>query len=615
MSLPTVKQDHENPYPEALCTSTTRKRYRDPLVVFVIVLTVLLGLRSIYNSFAATSSTSIDNNDLDIQTVDTYDENQLQEVATLMEEIYTILAKTSFIPHDSIERGPHQINTTASPCKLDAADFRLMEILPYVNTSLSGHNFWLWGGSFIDFRKDRDLNVACDAGWVEDDFAYVMRPGIVHLTEGGWEDRDHYRTWKLQYDTRKHMIRVYEGEEWWPCYRHYSEFSPNLPYVSYGREHDLNDMPIFGGENTTGQLSVNRHSRDWREWTDAPTFLKRIRDAYLSRAWSPWETSETMDSRHQQNVLPSNKSSALLLKNGWPDQFDVDQFRSDFIRAQHKPSGRGWAEGAFREIKDHKDNPDDLFNIYYGKRKLRHYEDEPKDLETRNLTDGPSLWRNMLFGGSLRRKVGRQESDFEDAKQLIQRLCSNDVCVQEEDLILWEFRKLENTYTKAQLEPNATIMCEQRELHPDLLSRCISQLNLERYWLQLAYQQSRADAYAYCAQNNKHLLPPASFEGLASHWIAKYKSYIAEYDHVPAELDAWQERTGAPDSTVEFLRKEYDSAKAWDTRLNEGRIEEIVRSLAGSDGDEARLKLWNNLEFTDEPRSMDYLDDSEKVFY
>jgi hypothetical protein len=152
-------------------------------------------------------------------------------------------------------------------------------------------------------------------------------------------------------------------------------------------------------------------------------------------------------------------------------------------------------------------------------------------------------------------------------------------------------------------------------LHPDLLSRCISQLNLERYWLQLAYQQSRADAYAYCAQNSKHLLPPASFEGLASHWIAKYESYIAAYDHVPAELDAWQERTGAPDSTVEFLRKQYDSAKAWDTRLNEGRIEEIVRSLVGSDGDEARLKLWNNLEFTDEPRSMDYYDDSDKVFY
>ncbi|KAI5376335.1 hypothetical protein J4E82_004829 [Alternaria postmessia] len=492
MSSPIVKQDHENPHPEALCISTTRKRYRDPLVVFVVVLTVLLGLRCIYNPFAATSLASIDNNDLDIQTVDTYDENQLQEVATLMEEIYTVLAKTSFIPHDSIERGPHQINTTASPCKLDAADFRLMEILPYVNTSLSGHDSWLWGGTFIDFRKDRDLNVACDASWVEDDFAYVIRPGIVHLTEGGWEDRDHYRTWKLQYDTRKHMIRVYEGEEWWPYSHRY--------------------------------------------------------------------------------------------------------------------------KGAFREIKDHKDNPDDLFNIYHGKRKLRQYEDELKDLETGNLTDGPSLWRNMLFGGSLRREVGRQESDFEDAKQLIQRLCSNGVCVQE-DLILWEFRKLENTYTKAQLEPNATIMCEQRELHPDLLSRCISQLNLERYWLQLAYQQSRADAYAYCAQNSKHLLPPASFEALASHWIAKYESYIAEYDHVPAELDAWQERTGAPDSTVEFLRKQYDSAKAWDTRLNEGRIEEIVRSLAGSDGDEARLKLWNNLEFTDEPRSMDYYDDSDKVFY
>ncbi|KAL1799478.1 hypothetical protein ACET3X_003515 [Alternaria dauci] len=606
MSSPMTKQDLETQPRQAIRISSTQKRFSYSLVVFAAVLIVLLGLRHVCSPFAATSVATIDNNDLEIQTVDTYDENQLQEVATLMEEIYTILANTSFIPHESIERGPHQINTTATPCEPDAADLRLMEILPYVNTNLSGYSNWLWGGTFVDYRKDRDLRYACDPDWVEKDFSYIMRPGIVHLTEGGWEDRDRYRTWKLQYDTRKHVIRVYEGDEWLP----YNDYWGEPMHYEYRRDYGLNDMPIFGGENTTGRLSVNRHSRDWREWTDAPTFLTMIRDAYLSTAWSPWDTWEP---DRRQSILPGNITSALLLKNGWPDKFDVDQFRANLIRAQHKPSGQGWAEGAFREIRDHRHNRDDGFNIQHRRSSLRIHQDRLEALETENLTDGPSLWNHMFSRDNLRREVERQDSDFEDAKNLIQRLCLNDTCVEEEDLILWEFRKLENTYTKAQLEPNATTMCEWRELPPDQLSRCISQLNLERYWLQLAYQQSRADAYAHCARNNKHLLPPASFEALASRWIAEYERNIAEYDLVSAQLDAWQERTGAPKSTMDFLRKEYDSAKAWDTRLYKGKIEEIVRSLAGGDSDEVRLKLWNDLESPRQPRSWNYLD--EKVFY
>jgi hypothetical protein len=89
--------------------------------------------------FAATSTASCEDTEVDIRTVDdiqtveTYNEDQLQEIAALMDEIYTILANTSFIPHGSIKRGPHQINATASPSKRNAAELRLMEILPYVD--------------------------------------------------------------------------------------------------------------------------------------------------------------------------------------------------------------------------------------------------------------------------------------------------------------------------------------------------------------------------------------------------------------------------------------------------------------------------------------------------
>jgi hypothetical protein len=64
---------------------------------------------------------------------------------------------------------------------------------------------------------------------------------------------------------------------------------------------------------------------------------------------------------------------------------------------------------------------------------------------------------------------------------------------------------------------------------------------------------------------------------------------------------------------MEILSEIYRSAKAWDTRLNEERIERITKSLEGSDGDEARLKLWNEMEYANPSRSKDSL--VERLFY
>jgi hypothetical protein len=54
----------------------------------------------------------------------------------------------------------------------------------------------------------------------------------------------------------------------------------------------------------------------------------------------------------------------------------------------------------------------------------------------------------------LKDEIDGEEREFEDAKQLAQRLFRNNIFVGEEDLILWEFRELEKTYIEAQLEPN-----------------------------------------------------------------------------------------------------------------------------------------------------------------
>ena len=103
------------------------------------------------------------------------------------------------------------------------------------------------------------------------------------------------------------------------------------------------------------------HNHDWTKWTDTLTFLGWIRDAYLSAGWPPWETSNPGG---QWGIQSSHITSALLLRHVWPDELDNHQFRVDLIRAQHKPSGRGWAEGAFQKIRNYKDDLNDLFNIH-----------------------------------------------------------------------------------------------------------------------------------------------------------------------------------------------------------------------------------------------------------
>ncbi|KAI4949383.1 hypothetical protein J4E91_005122 [Alternaria rosae] len=622
-----TKHDHDEPPRQALRASTTRERYRDPLVVFVVVLVAFLGFYRIYHPSATISSPSSHDNDVDVQVVEAYNEDQLQEVATLMDELYTILADTSFIPHDSIKRGPHQINSTASPCRRDPADLRLMEILPYVETTLLDDDSWLWGGTFVDYRKDKFLRYGCDPSEADEDPSYLMRPGTVHLTNGGRDGWDLYRSWKLQYDTRKNAIRVYEGEEWIAyqpqvngCLFQFRDPYRNEKYRS-GRK--WKDTPVFEGSNSTGSLLVNRHSRGWTRWTDAPTFLRRIRDAYRSTAWTPWVAANPADRRVLQ---PShNITSSLLIRNGWPEKLDIDQFRADFIRARHKPSARGWAEGAFQHIKTHQDDPDDPFNIYYHKRALQRRQGHEffgaTEKYTGDLSSGGALWSMMMEAERVKNKIDQHDKDYEEGKRQIQRLCTDGICVEEEDLILWEFRELEKTHTKAQLEHDTKTLCERRALElerfhdkhlsSDQHASCVTQLNLERHWLELAYQQSRADAIAQCARSNKDLLPPASFETLASIRIADYESSIASYDSIPALIDAWQERNKAPESTIETLYENYHSAKAHDARYYGSRIEEIKKALSGDIGDEALLELWNRLELPEKPRSESY----ERLFY
>jgi hypothetical protein len=116
-----------------------------------------------------------------------------------------------------------------------------------------------------------------------------MASGTVHLDFRGSDDwNGPRRSSKLQHDTWKHAMRIHEGE-WW----------------TYG---DWPDKAIIREGKTPVNYSVKIHSHDWAKWTDAPTFLGWMRDAYLSAAWSPWATSNRDG---QWGIQPSHITSAL----------------------------------------------------------------------------------------------------------------------------------------------------------------------------------------------------------------------------------------------------------------------------------------------------------------
>lgn len=121
-------------------------------------------------------------------------EANLQEVAALLDDIYTTLVNMTFIPSTAIKRGPHKINTIAIPCKHTSAVLRLMEIMPYMDNDevmeKDGvyRTDWLFGGEFVDYRRSDHLEEGCEP--LRSDFTWFEGiANTVALTRwgyGGW---------------------------------------------------------------------------------------------------------------------------------------------------------------------------------------------------------------------------------------------------------------------------------------------------------------------------------------------------------------------------------------------------------------------------------------------
>lgn len=511
-------QEAESPAPTEVTASpvlNTKKRWSlyIPYLIFISVMTA-----RIFDALVPQSSTFLP-----------YDERQLLEVAMLMDQLYTTLADMTFIPHASIQRGPHQIDTTDHPCNLDPAVLRLMEILPYVDTSLVKEADWLFGGEFADYRTWDHLIESCDPLHAEEYWDYMTEHTIA-LTiwgSGGWNGD---ATWVLLYDTQIHAIRVYDGEDW---------IAQGFAIDTEGN--DRSGVGIFDAGIEARESGWDGVSPDGAEWLDAPTLLQRLNTAYLNAAWTPWETSN----REQGWGVAPDTILDFLIHNGWRDEFDfdLDQFNIDFIRARNKPSGRGYAERAMKKIDRLQGGTIEYGEVDDGdlerwKRMVAAQEKKAQEAKGR-VQQWHATWRLLKDTFTL----GQLEAELARAEEEKDRHCPNEVCVQPEDLILWEVRKLETEVTKARVCSSPTKKCERRMANlprgtpsePGRFATCVRLLGCEQQWLYRAYCQAKSEALEHCAKTGCTLLPPYTLE-------QRSREHIIELEHTIARANQWEEK-------------------------------------------------------------------------
>jgi hypothetical protein len=173
------------------------------LAVFVLPLAVILSFPHIYRLLIDGAYSKSE-------------EQQLQEVASLMDSIYTTLANMTFIPHASIKRGPHHINASDIPCNLSPSVIRLMELLPYVDASLVQTPDWIFGGVFIDYRRSDHLNSSSCHPLLGASFGWTgyTRPTSIALTEWGTAGWNSDGTLVMLYDTNMQTISMFDGGMW-----------------------------------------------------------------------------------------------------------------------------------------------------------------------------------------------------------------------------------------------------------------------------------------------------------------------------------------------------------------------------------------------------------------
>lgn len=153
---------------------------------------------------------------------------QLQEIASLLDSIYTTLVKMRFIPPEAIMRAPHR--NPALPAekqvqKLDPLIAELHDILPYYDRSKGENLNFIFKAEFAHFRNseffwnDRKkfesgwfTDTQADTYWIKRKEKTYFKPWVTPLTNFMPLEPGHQYQSTMFYDARQSALLLQTGK-------------------------------------------------------------------------------------------------------------------------------------------------------------------------------------------------------------------------------------------------------------------------------------------------------------------------------------------------------------------------------------------------------------------
>ncbi len=332
---------------------------------------------------------------------------RLQNVADLLLTIYQTLADMLYINRSGIEVGPHDMSEFQpifDKYDLDPAIVYLYSILPYVNRAVAGQSDFYKKGKFADFRSAQNLELGRDPYYVEaeeDADEDYMKPWYTPLSFIG----NHYSM--LMYDAREHRIWILD--QYWP-----GSVDPVLKDIPVPPDNknrfDFESVPSRPAEEVL--RDINRWYRELEEIPGGDD------------AGGVWERDDI-------------DMASLYRKNGWPNNFDPEAFRTDQCRKYEASRARSHVGHPLSEVKKYKSW---CSTRQHRQEQLLNVLESAESVESAMTTD--DMWMakfDMLESEQVSNDLAE---DLKAAEEEAARLCPEGVCQREEDLPLWEFDSL-----------------------------------------------------------------------------------------------------------------------------------------------------------------------------
>jgi hypothetical protein len=435
---------------------------------------------------------------------------RLQEIASLMDETYITLAAMRYIPETAIKRGPHKIVPPSLPANIerDPVVYELMKFLPYVDVDeIDGDETpWLYGGGFLDYRWEEMLRDNWDP--LNADGRH-MTPTLVALTSMGNKQS------VLFYDVKDHTVHVFDIDFQLTYALDLKELA--MPYERLG-------------------FYRPKEAEGYTPQYDASIALRRLLHLFKEAQLIPWGA--------QLGGFVAEKDIAIkkmLRHNGWPNNFNPDQFNADRIRYEAKPTGKkgaGWVESTIEMVETLEGSE------LGGLGLIKRTEEQIARLQKQLLTEADVDTRWTLDWNVKESTWYLQDHHraLAEAKRKIDRLCPGGICV-EEDRILWEFHNIERAYVSD---------TEGLQRERENFSRCTDQDSMQRKrnyltwmdqkhnWRTLAYEQCRAEMLAYCEKTGCQPLPSDSHCGRTPQNNEDLRSQIVKAQDLLNLIKEWE---------------------------------------------------------------------------